>query len=256
MTKTALVTGGTRGIGLGISRCLAKAGYRLALCGRKSQADVEASLEELRGLGTEVVYCQGDISRHENRENIIQKIKQEFGSLNVLVNNAGIAPAERADILEAGEESFDKLIGVNLKSPYLLTQLVANWMVEQKHDNPAYSGSIVFITSVSAVVASVNRGDYCISKAGLAMAAKLWAVRLAEFDIPVYEVRPGIIATDMTSGVKEKYDKMIEEGLLLLPRWGTPEDIGKTVAMLCNGDMLYATGEVITLDGGMTVPRL
>jgi NAD(P)-dependent dehydrogenase (short-subunit alcohol dehydrogenase family) len=186
----------------------------------------------------------------------VQAVRERFGRLNVLVNNAGVAPQVRADILEAGEESFERLIRINLQAPYFLTQAVARWMIVQKQADPDFSACIVFITSISATVASVNRGDYCISKAGLSMAAQLWAVRLAEFGIPVYEVRPGIIRTDMTAPVQERYDRLIAKGLTLQPRWGTPDDVGKAVAMLVRGDLPYSTGAVIVVDGGLTVPRL
>jgi NAD(P)-dependent dehydrogenase (short-subunit alcohol dehydrogenase family) len=213
-------------------------------------------LEELRQLGPAVVYFQADISEPDQRQQLVQAVRERFGRLNVLVNNAGVAPQVRADILEAGEESFERLIRINLQAPYFLTQAVARWMIERKQAAPDFSACIVFITSISATVASVNRGDYCISKAGLSMAAQLWAVRLAEFGIPVYEVRPGIIRTDMTAPVQERYDRLIAEGLTLQPRWGTPEDVGKAVAMLVRGDLSYATGAVIMVDGGLTVPRL
>lgn len=255
MKKTALVTGGARGIGLGISMRLIEENYDLAVCGRRSENEID-TLKELRKTGAEVLYCQCDISDSESRKAMIEKIKTRFNRLDALVNNAGIAPSERKDILEASEESFDKLISVNLKGPYFLTQLVANWMIEQKKNDSSFEGKIVNVTSISSTVASVNRGDYCISKAGLSMTTKLWAARLGEFGIPVYEIRPGIIATDMTSKVKDKYDKLIEEGLLVQPRWGTPEDIGKAVAMLLRGDMPYSTGSVLMADGGLTLERL
>jgi len=256
MHPVALITGGTRGIGLGIARYLAQEGYALALNGVRPPEAVEGVLEELRESGVPVEYFQADISQPEQRQQLVQAVRERFGRLNVLVNNAGVAPQVRADILEAGEESFDRLIRVNLQAPYFLTQAVARWMIEQKQADPDFSACIVFVTSISATVASVNRGDYCISKAGLSMAAQLWAVRLAEFGIPVYEVRPGIIRTDMTAPVQERYDRLIAEGLTLQPRWGTPEDVGKAVAMLVRGDLPYSTGAVIMVDGGLTVPRL
>jgi len=217
---------------------------------------VRAVLEGLCQSGPPVEYFQADISQPEQRQQLVQAVRERFGRLNVLVNNAGVAPQVRADILEAGEESFERLIRINLQAPYFLTQAVARWMIEQKQADPDFSACIVFITSISATVASVNRGDYCISKAGLSMAAQLWAVRLAEFGIPVYEVRPGIIRTDMTAPVQERYDRLIAEGLTLQPRWGTPDDVGKAVAMLVRGDLSYSTGAVIMVDGGLTVPRL
>ena len=172
------------------------------------------------------------------------------------MNNAGVAPSVRADLLEAGEESFDRLLRVNLKGPYFLTQSVARWMIEQKEASDDWTGCIVNVTSVSATVASPNRGEYCVSKAGLAMASRLWAVRLAELGIPVYEVRPGIIRTDMTAGVAGTYDALIADGLVPERRWGTPEDVGRAVAVLAAGEMPYATGAVLVVDGGLTLPRL
>jgi len=172
------------------------------------------------------------------------------------VNNAGVAPAARADLLDAGEESFERLVRTNLQGPYFLTQAVARWMIEQVRAGGGWSGCVVNVTSVSATVVSTNRGEYCVSKAGLAMAAQLWAVRLAEFAIPVYEVRPGIIRTDMTAGVADKYDRLIAEGLVPQGRWGTPEDVGRVVAALARGDAPYSTGAVLVVDGGLTIPRL
>ncbi|GBC94840.1 3-oxoacyl-[acyl-carrier-protein] reductase FabG [bacterium HR16] len=252
----ALITGGTRGIGLGIARCLAQEGYALALNGVRLPEAVDDVLQELRETGATAEYFQADISQQDERARLVQAVRERFGRLNVLVNNAGVAPQVRADILEASEESFERLIRINLQAPYFLTQAVARWMIEQKQADANFPACIVFITSISATVASPNRGDYCISKAGLSMAAQLWAVRLAEFGIPVYEVRPGIIRTDMTAPVQERYDRLIAEGLTLQPRWGTPEDVGKAVAMLVRGDLPYSTGAVILVDGGLTVARL
>jgi NAD(P)-dependent dehydrogenase (short-subunit alcohol dehydrogenase family) len=188
---------------------------------------------------------------------MLDAIRERFGRLNVLVNNAGVAPKVRADILEASEESFDRLIGINLKGPYFLTQAVANWMVEQKQADAEFGGCIINISSISATVASPSRGDYCISKAGISMATQLYAARMGEYDIPVYEIRPGIIKTDMTAAVTEKYDKLIFEGdILPQSRWGVPEDIGKAAAMLSRGDLAYSTGQVVMVDGGFSVQRL
>ena len=159
-------------------------------------------------------------------------------------------------MLSTTEESFDEVISTNLKGNYFLTQDAANWMIKQKQTDANYSGCIINVSSISATVASVNRGEYCISKAGISMATQLFAVRLGEFNIPVYEVRPGIISTDMTAGVKEKYDKLIEEGLCVQKRWGEPDDVGKVVASLAKGDFMYSTGQVIMIDGGLTIPRL
>jgi NAD(P)-dependent dehydrogenase (short-subunit alcohol dehydrogenase family) len=258
MTKrVALVTGGARGIGLGVSRALAREGLDLAVCGVREEAAAAGALGELRAAGAAVLYVRADVSDRAARDRLVAAVRERFGRLDALVNNAGVAPAMRADILEAGEESFDRLIGINLRGPYFLTQAVARWMIEQRQKKAAgFAGCIVNVSSVSSRVASVNRGDYCLSKAAITMATKLWAARLAEHGISVYEVQPGIIATDMTAGVKEKYDRLIGEGLLLEKRWGTPEDVGKAVAALVRGDLPYATGQVLTLDGGLTLLRL
>ena len=256
MGKVALVTGGSRGIGLGIAEALATEGCSLVITGRRPAEDRVAVVERLRQHGTRVEYVQSDVSSAKARRELVEHIKGSLGRLDVLVNNAGIAPATRADILEASEKSFDEVMAANLKGPYFLTQAVAQWMIGQKQADSSYRGCIVFISSISATVASINRGEYCISKAGIAMATKLWAVRLAEFGIQVYEVRPGIVATGMTAPVREKYDAMIDAGLLLEKRWGKPEEIGRTVAMLVRGDLPYAPGSVLVLDGGLTLQRL
>ncbi len=254
--KVALVTGGSRGIGLGIAHCLAAEGYRLAINGVRDESDVTDVLQQLRNTAPDVVYCQGNIGDAGDRARILETVREAFGQLNVLVNNAGVAPKRRSDLLEADEESFDRLISINLKGPYFLTQAAANWMIEQRKADPTQTASVINVSSISALVASVNRGDYCLTKAAIGMATQLWAVRLAEFGIPVSEVRPGVIRTDMTSGVQEKYDKLIAEGLTLEPRWGTPEDVGKAVATLARGDLPYATGQVINVDGGLMIQRL
>ena len=254
--KVALITGGTRGIGLGIAQTLAAEGLNLAVNGVRDEAAVADVIRELESDGAEVLYAQGDISVAESRQNIIEAVSDRFGRLDVLVNNAGIAPKVRADILDAGEESFIELMRINVAGPYFLTQAAARWMIEQKASDDTFRGTIVFVTSVSAVLASVNRGDYCMSKSALSMAAKLFAVRLAEPGINVYEIRPGIVETDMTAVVKAKYDKMLDEGLLLERRWGQPQDIGRATAALARGDLPYSSGQIITMDGGMTVGRL
>lgn len=254
--RVALVTGGTRGIGLGISQRLAADGIDLAVNGRRDEADVKDTLDGLRAIGVKVLYCRADVAVADDRSRMISEIREAFGRLDVLVNNAGVAPSERADILDAGEASFDRLVSINLKGPYFLTQAAANWMAEQHKDNSKFTGAIINVSSVSATVVSVNRGDYCISKAGIAMATQLWAARMAEFGVSVYEVRPGVIKTDMTAGVTEKYDKLIAEGLTVDPRWGTPEDVGNAVGVLARGELSYATGSVIMVDGGLTLPRL
>jgi len=256
MKNVALVTGGTRGIGLGVAQSLAEGGFDLVLCGMREAAAVEDTLQGLRKLGAEVLYVRCNVAEPDERTAMLAAIRSHYGRLNVLVNNAGIAPRQRMDILNATEESFEEVMRTNLQGPYFLTQAVARWMVEQEAANPAWRGSIINVSSISATVASPSRGEYCISKAGVSMATQLWAVRLGEFDIPVYEVRPGVTATDMTAGVKEKYDKLISEGLCVQKRWGTPADVGRAVAALAAGGFLYSTGQVIMVDGGLTLPRL
>lgn len=256
MKKVALITGGSRGIGLGIAKSLAEAGFNLAINGVRDETEVQSALEELRQLGAEVLYCQGDVGKEASRKAIMEKIRNHFGQLNVLVNNAGVAPKERKDILEATEESFDYVLNTNLKSSYFLSQAAANWMVAQKDADKNFEAAIINIGSISATVVSINRGEYCIAKAGMSMATQLFAVRLGEYNIPVYEVRPGIVATDMTAKVTEKYDKLIADGLTVQQRWGSPEDVGKAVAALSTGSFPYSTGQVIMVDGGMNIPKL
>lgn len=255
-TKTALITGGSRGIGLGIAKELAKAGFSLAINGVRGIESVQPVLDKLKIFGVNAIYVQGNVSEKEDRRKIFDTVVSEFGQLNVLVNNAGIAPRERKDILEASEDIYDEVLEINLKGPYFLTQHFANHMVQQKKENPEFSCCIINVSSVSATVASVNRGEYCISKAGIAMATKLWAARLGEFDIPVYEIQPGVIKTDMTSAVTAKYDKMFEEGLSIQKRWGFPEDVGKVAVAMATGMLPYSTGQVVLVDGGMTIQRL
>jgi 3-oxoacyl-[acyl-carrier protein] reductase len=254
--RVALVTGGSRGIGLGIAKSLADSGFDLAINGVRAAADVADTLTALGKRGVAVHYCQGDVGSTAARQSIVSSIRERFGRLDVLVNNAGVAPSVRSDILDATEESYDRVMGINLKGPYFLTQLAARWMIEQGHGDAQFRGVIVNISSVSATEASINRGEYCISKAGIVMTTQLWAHRLAEFGIAVYEVRPGIIHSDMSAAVTEKYDRLIANGLAVENRWGEPEDVGRAVAMLARGDITYATGNVLNIDGGLTLRRL
>lgn len=256
MKKVALITGGSRGIGLGIATHLAQLGFNIAINGVRPEKDLGNVLNYIKAFGVDAIYCQGDVSSVYERKQIVDKLKGHYKQINILVNNAGIAPRERHDILTATEESFEEVLSTNLKGPYFLTQQVANWMIELKQADKQFQASIINISSISATVASVNRGEYCLSKAGVSMATQLFAVRLGEYNIPVYEVRPGIITTDMTSGVKEKYDYMIENGLCVQKRWGTPEDVGKVVGALAMGSFPYSTGQVFMVDGGQTIPRL
>ena len=252
----ALITGGSRGIGLGIAKSLAAQGCNLAINGMRPEESVSETLDSLRQTGVKVIYCQGNVAAPEARANMVAKIKTEFGQLNFLVNNAGVAPSERKDLLEMSEESYDRVMDINLKGTFFLSQLVANWLVEQKTGDNSFFGGIINMSSISATIASINRGEYCISKAGMSMVTQLFATRLGELDLPVYEIRPGIIMTDMTSAVKGKYDKLIDEGLTVQKRWGYPEDVGKAVASLVKGDFPYSTGQVIMIDGGLTIDRL
>ncbi len=256
MRRIALITGGSRGIGFGIAKELAQNNFDLVINGTRSVNLVENSIKELKNYGADVIYCQGNVASPGDRAKIMEQIKVHYEKLHVLINNAGIAPKERKDILNATEESFDDVMDINLKGPYFLTQQAANWMIQQQSIDNGFKGCIINISSMSATVVSVNRGEYCVSKAGVSMATQLFAVRLGEYNIPVYEVRPGIINTDMTSGVKEKYDKLIADGLCVQSRWGEPEDVGKVVASLAKGDFAYSTGQVIMVDGGLTIPRL
>lgn len=265
-----LVTGASRGLGRGIALELAAAGYSVAINFRRNREAAErtvAACEEVasaRNHGSDpkprFVPVQGDIAVAADRERLIEETIEHFGAVGSLVNNAGIAPDTRADITEASEESFERIVRTNLQGPYFLTQaVVRRWLAEEKtgaSDTVAPRHHIVFVTSISAATASVNRGDYCISKAGLAMASQLWAARLANERINVYEVRPGIMETDMTSGVKEKYDALIAEGLVPQQRWGRPEDIGRIVRSVLDGDFAFSSGAVMYADGGFNISRL
>jgi 3-oxoacyl-[acyl-carrier protein] reductase len=252
----ALITGGTRGIGFGIARALVREGWDLILSGLRSAAEVAPVVAELQTSGGSVTYVAADVSSSEARAALVDAVRARHGALNALINNAGRAPRVRADLLEATEESFEELIRTNLQGPYFLTQAVARDMIARRKADPAFRAAIVFVTSVSAEMASPNRGEYCVSKAGLAMAAQLFALRLAPHHLPVFEIRPGIISTDMTAGVRQMYDQRIAEGLVPEQRWGQPDDVGRAVAALVRGDLPYATGSVIHVDGGLSLPRL
>jgi len=264
MNSVALITGASRGIGRGIALELAGIGYDLVInfAGNLAAAQQTASdclaRAKAGGRSIRAEICQADISVAGDRRKLIEFSKEQFGRLDLLVNNAGVAPKVRADILEAGEESFDRVININVKGPYFLTQLAAKWMIEQCGAQAvgAPRPKIVTVSSISAYTASVNRGDYCLAKAALSMLTPLYATRLAEYGINVYEIRPGIIATDMTEPVKEKYDKMIAEGLTPIPRWGFPADVGKAVAAIAQDLLPFSTGEVINVDGGFHLRRL
>ena len=255
----SLVTGAGRGIGRGIAIELAKLGHAVVInyAGNASAAD--ECLQLVRAAGGDGITVQADIALAEDRARLVKETLAAYSRIDLLVNNAGVAPSVRADVLDAGEESFDRLININLKGPYFLTQLVARQMIAQVQSNAVGSFGlprIVTISSISAYTASVNRGDYCIAKAGLGMMTALFAARLAEFGINVYEIRPGVIATDMTAGVQEKYDHLIAQGAWPLRRWGQPADIGRAVAAIARGDLPYSTGEVINVDGGFHLRTL
>ena len=267
MNPVALITGASRGIGRGIALELAKSGHDLVInyagnveAARRTVSDCVAAAQASRKtIRAEI--CQADISKSGDRKKLVEFTKSEFGWISLLVNNAGVAPDVRADILEATEESFDRLMAINVKGPYFLTQQVGKWMIEQVcSPQPASRAplrlKIVTISSISAYTASTNRGDYCVSKAALSMLTPLFASRLAANGINVYEIRPGVIATDMTGAVKEKYDKLIADGLTPIQRWGTPEDIGRAVAAIASDVFPFSTGEVINVDGGFHLRRL
>ena len=252
-----LVTGGSRGIGRGIALAVAREGYDVCINHFDPDASAaERTTKDIHALGRRCLADRGDISDPDYRQRLLARVKREFGRLNLLANNAGVAPAKRADLLEATEQSFERVLRINLQGPYFLTQAVANWMIAQRRTDPNAPFAIVNTSSISAYTSSPPRGEYCISKAGVSMMTKLYADRLAEYGINVYELRPGIIETDMTAAVKDKYDKLITQGLTPIKRWGRPEDIGKTVAAIARGDFPFSTGQVFNLDGGFHVRRL
>lgn len=254
--KVALVTGSRRGIGLRIGVALGQAGFNVVLNGTSPAPAAEAAIEKVRSTGSRAEYIRADISVRGDREELTTRVHEAFGRLDILVNNVGVAPDVRRDILEATEESFDRLISVNLKGPYFLTQRVANWMIAQTKAEKHRTPKIINISSVSAYTASPSRGEYCVSKAGLSMMTALFAIRLAEYGIGVYEIRPGIIATDMTAPVREKYNQLIAKGLTPIRRWGIPEDVGKAVVAIAKDYFPFSTGEILNVDGGFHLRAL
>lgn len=263
-TQTApvvVVTGGSRGLGRGIAVRLAELGMSVGVNyagnGAAAEETVRLCTERQIHSGQRFVALQGDIGSAAARKTVVEKALASFGRIDALVNNAGVGPKVRADITETTEESFDEVLGINLKGPFFLTQHVVNYW-RRERPAPLLPGGfvVVFNSSISAASASLNRAEYCISKAGLAMAAHAWALRLADEGICVYELRPGVMFTDMTSGVKEKYDRMFEEGVVPQQRWGTPEDVGRAVGALLQGDFPYSTGSVIYIDGGLHLRKL
>jgi len=255
-SPVALVTGASRGIGRAIAVELASAGYDIVVnfVSRPEAAEETAAL--IADEGRETLLAQADISSTEDRASMIEETRSRFGRIDVLVNNAALAPRERVDLLESSEEHYDRTLDVNLKGPFFLTQSIARWMVEERLADPGRKLYIVNISSLSEYTSSVLRGDYCLAKAGLGMLTSLFADRLGEHNIPVNEIRPGIIATDMTAGAKEKYDKLFAEGLTPFRRWGQPEDVARAVRALVGGDFDFATGSAIDLDGGFHLHRL
>ena len=255
MKKTAIVTGGSRGIGFAISTQLGKDGYNIVILGRNPEEKYRENLDSLKDQGITYLYVRGDTTKAEDRHRCVDETVGTFGDIDVLVNNAGVAPKVRSDLLEMTEESFDRVVGVNTKGTMFMTQAVAKQMIRQEMKGRK-RGTIVNVSSCSAVVSSISRGEYCISKAGVSMLTTLYADRLAPEGIYVYEVRPGVIATDMTSGVHEKYDKMIADGAFPIARWGQPEDIAAAVSAFCMDQFLYTTGNYIDIDGGFHIQRM
>lgn len=260
--RVALVTGSARGIGRGIALRLARDGFHVIVNGvtAPDEANTAKGAHEVKRTieaagGTADVF-RADVGTREDRAALMAFIVERFNRLDLLVNNAGVAPKERRDLLEATEESFERLMAINLEGPYFLTQSAANRMIAWKKEGRVPAPRIAFITSISAYTSSPNRGEYCVSKAGLSMAAKLFADRLSEFDIPVLEIRPGIVETDMTRAVKAKYDRLIADGLLPTKRWGQPDDVAKIVSAFAQGCFDYSTGESIEVGGGFSLRRL
>lgn len=255
MGKTAIVTGGSRGIGLAIAKQLGLDGYQVVAFATKPKETCIEHLKVLDEAGITWHYVQGTLDNREDRNRLVEETLKQFGRIDVLVNNAGVAPLVRADLLEMTEESYDRVMGINAKGTMFLTQLVANQMLKQEV-NGKKRGTIVNVGSCSAEVSSISRGEYCISKSAISMITKLFADRLAGEGILVHEVRPGVIKTDMTSTVQGKYDRLIEQGLFPIPRWGTPEDVADAVSALCSDKFLYTTGNYIDIDGGFHIKRL
>ncbi len=255
MKKTAIVTGGNRGIGFGIAKQLGLDGYNIAILSTGAKEDYEENFKQLEALGIDYFYQQGSITSKEDREGFLKAVVKKYGDIDVLVNNAGVAPKVRQDLLTMTEESFDYVVGTNLKGTMFMTQLVVNQMLTQPVKGRR-RGVIVNISSSSVTVSSTNRGEYCMSKAGLAMMTTLYADRLAAEDIQVYEIRPGVIDTDMTKVVHQKYSDLIEQGAFPIARWGTPDDIAGAVSAFCTDKFIYSTGNYIDLDGGFHIKKL
>ena len=255
--RVAVITGGGRGIGRGIVGELAAAGFSVVVNYRSDSRSAEETCREAEEQGSpRTLAVRADVADPSQGRELLKTSLETFGRIDLWGHNAGVAPAQRLDLLETTSESWDRVLGVNLRGPFFLTQSVALAMIDLIAKGVVADPQIVFVTSVSSTFASVNRGEYCVSKAGLSMAVKLFAVRLAELGIRVYEVRPGVIATDMTGPVKELYDRRIADGLSPIRRWGTPSDVGKAVAAIAAGAFPFSTGEVIHVDGGLNLDRL
>jgi len=254
--SVALVTGSTSGIGAAIAMELGKDGFDIAVNGRRDEEQAKLVISKIRASGARAVYIRADVSRTEDRTLILTRLKEEFGGIDIFVNNAGVPSKLRADILEASEESFDRVLDVNLKGPFFLTQIIAKWMVELKQRDDRLEPKIINISSISSYTSSPSRAEYCVSKAGVSMMTKLYADRLSEYGINVYEIRPGVIDTPMTEPVKEKYGKLISQGLTPIKRWGKPEDVAKAVVAIAKGYFPFSTGEVFDVDGGFHIRRL
>ena len=252
----ALVTGGSRGIGLAIAKQLGLDGFSVGVLATGPQERYPEAVRQLQQAGVDFHWFQGNIGNHDDRARIVQEAVAAFGEIRVLVNNAGVAPSTRADLLEMTEESYDRVMDINAKGTLFFTQLIARHMVGLPLAGRAKRGTIVNVSSCSADVVSLNRGEYCISKAGVSMVTKLFAERLAPEGILVHEVRPGVIATDMTSKVQEKYDGLIAAGKFPIARWGTPEDVADAVSVFCSDKLLYTTGNHLAVDGGYHIPTL
>ena len=255
MKKTAIITGGSRGIGYAIATKLGKEGCNVVLLATGTQDRYKEALEELTNQGIDWLYVQGSIDSAEDREKLVRETVNKYGRIDILVNDAGVAPKERKDLLDMTEDSFDRVVGINTKATMFLTQLVAKQMISQEQAF-ANKGHIVNVGSCSAEVSSISRGEYCISKAAVYMLTTLFADRLAPEGIVVNEVRPGVIATDMTSVVTEKYDKMFRDGVFPIARWGKPEDVANIVCFYCSDQVLYTTGNYVDVDGGFHIKRL
>lgn len=249
----ALVTGARRGIGAAIALALARAGFDVAITDIAEDDDARATLAALRAAGAKAHFLRSDLADTTDHARVIGDAVSKCGAIDCLVSNAGVPSPARGDLLDVRPETFDQVLDVNLRGTFFFTQAVARHMTTTASRN---ARSIITVSSVSAELASPERGEYCMSKAGLAMLTKLFALRLARDGIPVFEVRPGVIRTPMTAGVADKYDRRIAEGLVPAGRWGETEDIGAAVAALASGQFQFATGSVINLDGGLAIPRL